>query len=53
LSLVSLLCEFLGRFFVAETNSAQWSFMHKIVDKQYYTASLGIAVFFFSAVIAV
>jgi len=37
---------------VAGTNSAQWSFRHKIVDKQYYSASLGIAViFFFFAVI--
>jgi len=35
------------------TNSAQWSFRHKIVDKQCYSASLSIAVFFFFAVIAV
>jgi len=32
---------------VAGTNSAQWSFGRKIVDKQYYSASLGITVFFF------
>ena len=32
---------------MAGTNSAQWSFRHKIVDTQYYSASLGIAVFFF------
>jgi len=38
---------------VAGTNSAQWLFRHKIVDKQYYSASLGIAVFFFFVVIAV
>ena len=31
---------------MAGTNSAQWSFRHKIVDKQYYSASLGIAVVF-------
>ena len=30
---------------MAVTSSAQWSFRHKIVDKQYYSASLGIAVF--------
>ena len=31
---------------MAGTNLAQWSFRHKIVDKQYYSASLGIAVCF-------
>ena len=42
------------QIFVAGTNSAQWSFRHKIVDKQYYSASWGILqFFFFSAVIAV
>jgi len=30
---------------VAGTKSAQWSFRHKIVDEQYYSASLGIAGF--------
>jgi len=34
------------------TNSAQWSFRHKTVDKQYYSAGLGTAGFFL-AVIAV
>ena len=39
---------------MAGTNLAQWSFRHKIVDKQYYSASWGILqFFFFSAVIAV
>jgi len=38
---------------VAGTNSAQWSFRHKIVDKQYSSASLGFAGFFLFAVIAV
>jgi len=39
---------------VTGTNSAQWSFRHKIVDKQYYSASLGVLqYFFFFAVIAV
>jgi len=39
---------------VAGTNSAQWSFRRKIVDKQYYSASLGVLqFFFFFAVIAV
>ena len=33
---------------MAGTNSAQWSFRHKIVDKQYYSASLGVLQFFFS-----
>ena len=33
--------------FVTGTNSAQWSFRHEIVDKQYYSASMGIAVFSF------
>ena len=32
---------------MAGTNSGQWSFRHKIVDKQYYSASLGIAFFSF------
>jgi len=32
---------------VTGTSSAEWSFSHKIVDKQYYSASLGIAVFSF------
>ena len=33
---------------MAGTNSAQWSFRHKIVDKHYYSASLGVLQFFFS-----
>ena len=32
---------------MAGTNSAQWSFRHKIVDKHYYSASLGVLQFFF------
>ena len=36
------------------TNSAQWSFRHKIVDKQFSSASLGeLQFFFFFAIIAV
>jgi len=31
---------------VAGTNSAQWSFRHKIVDKQFSSASLGVLQFF-------
>jgi len=39
---------------VAGTNSAQWSFRHKIVDKQFSSTSLGVLqFFFFFAVIAV
>ena len=32
--------------FVAGTNSTQWSFRHKSVDKQHYSPSLGIPVCF-------
>jgi len=32
---------------VTGTNSAQWSFRHKIVDKQFSSASLGVLQFFF------
>ena len=31
---------------MAGTNSAQWSFRHKIVDKQFSSASLGVLQFF-------
>jgi len=31
---------------MAGANLAQWSFRHKIVDNQYYSTSLGIAVCF-------
>ena len=31
---------------MAGTNSAQWSFRHKIVDKQFSSASVGVLQFF-------